>query len=226
MHAGRGILRNVIELALKTLLSYLLGSLLGSLVLGRLTGRTDIRALGSGNPGSTNALRWHGKLFALGVAAIDVGKGWLAARIVPAFALPFSPASDLLHAWVPSACGMAVMLGHIYPVWFGFRGGKGVATFFGAACGIAPLLALAPLAVWLGVLLTTGYVGLASIVAAASFPLFIAADGLARDRPFFLFAFFSATLIVLTHRRNIARMLRGREPRARPPWRNGRRVAS
>jgi len=226
VHAGRGILRNVIDLALKSLCSYLLGSLLGSLLLGRLTGRTDIRALGSGNPGSTNALRSHGKLFALGVAAIDVGKGWLATRIVPAFALPFPPASDLLHAWVPSACGMAVMLGHIYPVWFGFRGGKGVATFFGAALGIAPRLALAPLAAWVGVLLTTGYVGLASIVAAASFPLCIAADGLARDRPLLVFGSFSAVLIVLTHRRNVARMLRGREPRARRPWQHGRRVAS
>lgn len=216
----------MIELALKALFSYLLGSLLGSLVLGRLTGRADIRALGSGNPGSTNALRSHGKRFALGVAVIDVGKGWLATRIVPAFALPFAPAGGALHQWLPSACGMAALLGHICPIWFGFRGGKGVATFFGAAVGLVPRLALAPLVVWAGVLLMTGFVGLASITAAASLPLFIAVDGLARQRPVLAFALFGAVLIVLTHRRNIVRMLKGREPRARRPWEYGRRVAS
>jgi len=216
----------VIEFALKTLLSYLLGSLLGSLLLGRLTGRPDIRALGSGNPGSTNALRSHGKLFALCVAAIDVGKGWLATRIVPTLALPLSAVPGAVHAWLPSACGMAVILGHVYPVWFGFRGGKGVATFFGAALGMAPRLALASLAVWAGVIVTIGFVGLASIVAAASLPLFIAADGLGRDRPLLVFALLAAILIMLTHRRNIARMLQGREPRARRPWQHGRRVAS
>jgi acyl phosphate:glycerol-3-phosphate acyltransferase len=226
VHAGRGILRAVIELALKTVFSYLLGSLLGSLLLARVMGRPDIRALGSGNPGSTNALRSHGKRFALGVAVIDVGKGWLATRIVPAVALPLSPAAGAVHNWVPAACGMAVMLGHVYPVWYGFRGGKGVATFFGAALGLAPRLALAPLAVWAGVLLTTGYVGLASIVAAASLPLCIVVIGLAWHRPFLGFALFATVLILLTHRANIARMLEGSEPRARRPWRLGRRAAS
>ena len=216
----------MIELALKTVCSYLLGSLLGSLLLGRITGRADLRALGSGNPGSTNALRSHGKLFALGVAIIDVGKGWLATRIIPAVVLPLSPAAGAVHNWVPAACGMAVMLGHVYPAWFGFRGGKGVATFFGAVLGFAPPLALAPLAVWAGVLVTTGYVGLASMAAAASLPLCIAAIGLGWHRPFLGFALFATALILLTHRTNIARMLEGSEPRARRPWQLGRHVES
>ncbi|MGH8219241.1 MAG: glycerol-3-phosphate 1-O-acyltransferase PlsY [Steroidobacteraceae bacterium] len=216
----------MIELALKTLFSYLLGSLLGGVLLGRLAGRADIRSLGSGNPGSTNALRSHGKLFALGVAVIDVGKGWLATRMVPAFTLPLPPSTGTVHDWLPCACGMAVMLGHVYPVWFGFRGGKGVATFFGAVIGVAPRLALAPLAVWAGTLLAIGYVGLASIVAAASLPLLIAADRLAWNRPLLVFALFAAVLIAITHRTNMARMLEGREPRARRPWRHGRRMAS
>jgi glycerol-3-phosphate acyltransferase PlsY len=216
----------VIELVLKTVCSYLLGALLGSLLLGRLVGRADIRALGSGNPGSTNALRSHGKLFALGVVMIDVGKGWLATRIVPTIVLPLSPATGALHNWLPAACGMAVMLGHVFPVWFGFHGGKGVATFFGAVLGLAPRLALAPLAVWAGVLLTTGYVGLASMVAAASLPLCITAIGVAWHRPFLGFALFATALILLTHRANIARMLDGSEPRARRPWQLGRRVES
>jgi len=215
----------VIELAVKTVFSYLLGSLLGSLLLGRLTGRPDLRALGSGNPGSTNALRSYGKRLALGVAIIDVGKGWLATRLVPTLVLPLS-APAAVHNWMPAACGMAVMAGHVYPVWFRFRGGKGVATFFGAALGLAPQLALAPLAVWLGVLLTTGYVGLASVAAAASLPLCIAAIELRWHRPFLGFALFAAVLILLTHRANIARMLEGSEPRARRPWELGRRAAS
>lgn len=216
----------MIELALKSLFSYLLGSLLGSLLLGRLMGRADIRALGSGNPGSTNALRSHGKLFALGVVIIDVGKGWLATRIVPVVDLPLPAAPAAMHQWLAAACGIAVMLGHVFPVWFGFRGGKGVATFFGAAFGLAPWLALVPLGAWAAVLLATGYVGLASIVAAASLPLCVAALGLGEHRPLFAFALFATLLILLTHRANIARMLDGSEPRARRPWRPGRRVLS
>lgn len=216
----------MIELALKTLFSYLLGSLLGSLLLGRLMGRADIRRLGSGNPGSTNALRSYGKLFALGVVIIDVGKGWLATRIVPGFVLPLAAAPGAERNWLPAACGMAVMLGHVYPVWFRFRGGKGVATYFGATLGIAPRLALGPLAAWAGVVLATGYVGLASMLAAVSLPVFIVADRFASYRPFLAFALFAAVLIMLTHRRNIRRMLDGSEPRGRRPWRDGRRVAS
>jgi len=226
MHARRGILPAVIELVLKMFVSYLLGSLLGSLLLARLTGRADIRVLGSRNPGSTNALRSHGKPFALGVAIIDVGKGWVATRLLPTWGLPLSQVASAAHSWVPAACGMAVMLGHVYPLWFGFRGGKGVATFFGAAIGLAPLLALAPLAAWAAVLLATGYVGLASIVAGVSLPICVEADRLAWYRPLLAFALFAAVLIAFTHRANIARMLSGSEPRARRPWQLGRDEAS
>jgi glycerol-3-phosphate acyltransferase PlsY len=216
----------VIELAVKMLLSYLLGSLLGSLILARLTGRADIRGLGSGNPGSTNALRTQGKLFALGVVIIDVGKGWLAARFIPALPLPFAPPPSGVHNWIPAACGMAVLLGHVFPLWFGFRGGKGVATLFGAALALMPRLALAALLAWGGVLALTGFVGLASIVAAASLPVLVACGGLGWYRPFLTFALCAAGLVVFTHRGNIARMCAGREPRARRPWRFGRHLAS
>ncbi len=216
----------MIELAVKTVASYLLGSLLGSLVIGRFTGRADLRGVGSGNPGSTNALRAHGKLFALGVAVIDVGKGWFAAGWVSRFALPLAPPPRVVHDWLPAACGMAAMLGHVFPVWFGFRGGKGVATFFGATLALAPRLALATFAAWAGVLIATGFVGLASIVAAAALPVGVVSDGLAGCRPYLAFALFAAALIVLTHRANIERMCAGCEPRARRPWQLGRRVAS
>ncbi|MGH8259122.1 MAG: glycerol-3-phosphate 1-O-acyltransferase PlsY [Steroidobacteraceae bacterium] len=216
----------MIELAFKTALSYLLGSLLGSLLLGRLKGRVDIRGLGSGNPGSTNALRTQGKLFALGVAIIDVGKGWLATRIVPAIPLPLAPPPSTVHNWLPAACGAAVMLGHVFPLWFGFRGGKAVATFFGATLGLMPRLALAALLAWAGVLILTGFVGLASILAAAILPILVAAGGLAWYRPFLGFALFAAVLVTFAHRGNISRMLAGREPRTRHLGRLGRHAAS
>jgi acyl phosphate:glycerol-3-phosphate acyltransferase len=216
----------VIELTLKVAASYLLGSILGSLVIGRLTGRGDIRALGSGNPGSTNALRAYGKAFALGVAMIDIGKGWVAARIVPALALPLVPTSSEVRAWIPAACAAAVMLGHAYPVWFGFRGGKAVATLLGVVLGLVPRLAVPVLLAWFAVILLTGFVGLASMIAAALLPLLLAWEGLAADRPLMVFAIFAAVVVLFTHRANIARMHAGCEPRARRLWLFGRRAAS
>jgi acyl phosphate:glycerol-3-phosphate acyltransferase len=208
----------MIELALKAILSYLLGGIMGGLVLGRLRG-VDIRSLGSGNAGSTNALRTQGASFALAVMIIDVGKGWLATRIVPAIALPFAPAAPDVHAWVPSACGAAAMLGHVYPVWYGFRGGKAVATFLGAVLGLAPRLLLPVLSTWLAVAVLTGYVGLASMAAALALPIgTVLTSGLAGARPLLAFAVFAALLIVVAHRTNIRRMSAGREPRARRLW--------
>jgi acyl phosphate:glycerol-3-phosphate acyltransferase len=216
----------VIEVILKVAASYLIGSILGSLVLGRLLGRGDIRKVGSRNPGSTNALRAYGKAFALGVVTIDVGKGWVATGILPALALPFAPASSEVRWWLPAACGAAVMLGHAFPVWFGFRGGKAVATFFGAVLALAPRLALPVLLTWAAVIALTGFVGLASMAAATVLPLFVARAGVATDRPLLAFAIFAAVLIIFTHRTNIARMRAGLEPRARRLWLFGRRAAS
>jgi acyl phosphate:glycerol-3-phosphate acyltransferase len=208
----------VIELILKVGVSYLLGSILGSLVLARMTGRADIREVGSHNPGSTNALRAYGKAFALGVAAIDVGKGWLATRIVPALALPLAPAPGEVRAWIPAACGAAVMLGHAYPVWFGFRGGKAVATLLGTVLGLVPRLALPVLLAWFAVIALTGFVGLASMTASVLLPLLLEWTGSAANRPLLVFAILAAALVIFTHRRNIARMRAGCEPRARRVW--------
>jgi acyl phosphate:glycerol-3-phosphate acyltransferase len=208
----------VIELILKVAVSYLLGSILGSLVLARMTGRGDIREVGSHNPGSTNALRAYGKAFALGVAAIDVGKGWLATRIVPALALPRAPAPGEVRAWIPAACGAAVMLGHAYPVWFGFRGGKAVATLLGTVLGLVPRLALPVLLAWVAVIVLTGFVGLASMSASVLLPLLLEWTGFAANRPLLVFAILAAALVIFTHRGNIARMRAGCEPRARRLW--------
>ncbi len=216
----------MIDVLLKTAASYLLGSILGGLLIARLTGRGDIRSVGSGNPGSTNALRTQGKLFALGVLLIDLGKGWIATRVVPGLSLAPRPAPTAIHEWLPAACGAAVMLGHVYPIWYGLRGGKAVATFIGAVLGLAPRLLIQVLLTWLGVILLTGFVGLASICAAVALPLCVAWTGLASHPPLLAFGVFAAALIVFTHRTNIARMRAGHEPRARRLWLFGRSAAS
>ncbi len=212
------------ELLVKIVLAYLLGSLVGSLLIGRLRG-VDIRRLGSGNAGGTNALRTQGKLFAAGVLLIDIGKGWLATAVLARTALPGVAAGAYGGAWPAAACGVAVMLGHVYPVWYGMRGGKGVATLIGAVLGTAPALLLPMLTVWLLAVVLSGYVGLGSMLGAVSFALGAAARPETRG-PVLVFAVLAAALIIYTHRSNIARMRAGAEPRARRLWLFGSRASS
>src|SRR5229473_4233472 len=155
----------MLELGVKILIAYLLGTLLGSLILGRLRG-VDIRSMGSGNAGATNALRTQGKLFGFLVLTVDIAKGvfavwWLPAAVLPAVGI--DPA--LPREWLTVACGFAVIVGHVYPVWFGFRGGKGAATMVGVIGALEPILLVPLFLCWLIVVLLTGYVGLASILA-------------------------------------------------------------
>ena len=181
--------------------AYLLGSLSGSLLLGRLRG-VDIRTHGSGNAGGTNALRTLGWRFALGTVLIDVGKGvaaaWLARRFGDA-------------AWVPYAAGFAAMLGHVWPVFHGFRGGKGGGTLVGVLLVLWPLAVPVVIGAWAVVLVASGYVGLATIVAAASLaPLAL----IAGERPErIVFAVGVALFIAFTHRANLARLRAGTESR-------------
>ncbi len=192
--------------AIELLIAYLLGSLSGALLLGRVRG-VDIRRQGSGNAGGTNALRTQGVWFALGVVIIDVGKGVLAAGLVPGLLSGGSPAW-----WLPSACGFGAILGHIYPLYYGFRGGKGVATFAGALVALAPLVLAGVLAVWVLVVIASGYVGLSSMLAVcAAVPL---SWWLVEEPAAMIgFAAASAVLVVFVHRANIARLRAGRENR-------------
>src|SRR3954469_18730670 len=162
------------DFCLKVLLAYLLGSVVGSLVVGRLRGGVDIRKLGSGNAGSTNALRTQGVAFGIWVIIIDVAKGWLAAAWLPGLRLPgIEPGAPALAAWLAPACALAAIVGHVFPVWHGFRGGKGVATLVGAYAGLQFSL-LAPLVVsWLVLVVVSGFVGLSSIAASLAIPLYL-----------------------------------------------------
>lgn len=202
----------MIALAIKLLLAYLVGSIVGSLVLGHLRG-IDIRKAGSGNAGATNAFRTQGWTFALMVAAIDVGKGALAALVIARLDLFGQTPVAMSQASVGLACALAAAVGHCYPVWHGFRGGKAAGTLFGGVLALSAWLALAMLAVLLLVLASTGYVGLASVMAAVSFPIILLLTPLRADAALVLVAVAAAALLVWKHRANLARLRAGSEPR-------------
>jgi acyl phosphate:glycerol-3-phosphate acyltransferase len=209
----------MLELAVKTLLAYLLGSLIGSLLVGQLRGGVDIRQLGSGNAGGTNALRTQGPTFAIWVMIIDIGKGWLAAGLLAPLALPgigIDPQVD--RVWLAVACAIAVVVGHVYPVWYGFRGGKGAATLIGVLVGLKPVAIFPVFAVWLIVVMLSGFVGLATMVAVASFPAYLLLTDAAPSSALLAFGCVMTAFVCYTHRGNIARMRAGTENRARRLW--------
>lgn len=185
-------------------LAYLVGSLSGSLLLGKLRG-VDIRTMGSGNAGGTNAFRTQGLKFALGVMLIDVGKGALATWL----GLRFAPAAHA--AWLPYACGFVAVIGHIWPIWHGFRGGKGAATVIGTLAVAWPFALLPALGVWAISLILSGYVGLSTIL--AGFALGVTALLTHADTPRLVFAVATALLLLYTHRSNLARLRAGTESR-------------
>jgi acyl phosphate:glycerol-3-phosphate acyltransferase len=207
----------MLELGLKLLIAYLLGTLLGSLILGRLRG-VDIRSMGSGNAGATNALRTQGKLFALLVLVVDIAKGVIAVWWLPTAALPAVGIDPgLPREWLTLACGLAVILGHVYPVWFNFRGGKGAATVVGVIAAVDLRLLVPLLVCWFLVLVLTGYVSLATMVSGIA--LVIAVYILEpNDVPLLIFSLGVAVFMVYTHRSNIARMRAGQENRVRRLW--------
>jgi glycerol-3-phosphate acyltransferase PlsY len=204
----------MLELGLKFTLAYLLGSILGSLVVGQLRGGVDIRQLGSGNAGGTNALRTQGKVFALWVMVIDVGKGILPVLILPTLDIPGVGIDPLISREVIAyAVGIAALLGHVYPLWYDFRGGKGGATAVGVLCVVAPSLVLPVILCWFAVIALTGYVGLSTIGAAVGAAAYIGITGLPDAYRLFVLAVMIAALIIFTHRANIVRMWQGTENR-------------
>ena len=182
-------------------LSYLLGSVSGSLLLGRLRG-VDIRTLGSGNAGGTNALRTQGVAFGLGTVLVDVGKGALVAAGAR-WAL-------VGEAW-PLACVFAAVCGHVWPVFHGFRGGKGAATVVGGLAVLWPQALPAVLLTWLAALACGGYVGLSTVLAGISLPIYGWLTDATAAR--MVFAVAVAVFLVYTHRSNLQRLRAGREPR-------------
>jgi acyl phosphate:glycerol-3-phosphate acyltransferase len=189
--------------------AYLLGSVSFSVVLVKVMQGLDVRTVGSGNAGATNAMRAAGKKAGVAVLALDVIKGMTAVAVPRALDAP---------AAVIGSAAVAVVLGHVFPVFFGFRGGKGVATAAGALGMLAPAALAAGIAVFLLVVLWKRYVSLGSMVTAVLFPLLLALGsrlGWPRygDPWLVLAAAAIALLILLKHRNNLRRLRQGTEPR-------------
>jgi acyl phosphate:glycerol-3-phosphate acyltransferase len=207
----------MLELGVKILIAYLLGTLLGSLMLGRVRG-VDIRTLGSGNAGATNALRTQGKLFGFLVLLVDIAKGlfavwWLPAAVLPAVGID----PGLPREWLTLACGFAVIVGHVYPVWFGFRGGKGAATVVGVVAAVELRLVVPLIVSWFVVLVLTGYVGLATMLSGVVLVAVVYALE-PSNVPLLSFCAAVTVFVVYTHRSNIVRMCAGQENRVHRVW--------
>ncbi len=204
----------MLELGVKFLISYFLGSVMGAMVMGRIRGGVDIRTMGSGNAGGTNALRTQGPVFALGVVLIDVGKGIIGAGLIPALDLPFVGIDpEVSRTWLALSCASAAVFGHVWPFYHRFRGGKGAATYVGTFIALNPAVILPMLLVWAGVVMLSGYVGLATMTAAVSVPVWLAATRLPGDQALFIYSAVMAMFIIFWHRANIERMRRGEENR-------------
>jgi glycerol-3-phosphate acyltransferase PlsY len=207
----------VLELGLKVLIAYLLGSVVGALVIGHFRG-VDIRTMGSGNAGGTNALRTQGIAFALATVVIDVGKGWIAAGWLPGMTLTGAADSHVFTTdWIAAGCATAAIAGHVFPLWHEFRGGKGGATLAGALAALSlPMLGVA-LAAWFLVIGLSGYVGLATVaasIAVAAVATLVDFDSAAPPA----FGIAAAALVTFAHRGNLARIRAGIEPRAGRLW--------
>ena len=181
--------------------AYLLGSISFAVLIVRLTTGTDIRSEGSGNAGATNVLRSYGRKLAILVALLDVGKGAAAVLL-----MRLVTADPLWGA----AAGLAAVLGHVFPVFYGFRGGKGVATVVGAFLVLAPLALLTCLAVFVLVVALTRYVSLGSVISMVLLPP-VAGLLFHASRPVVVAASLTALVVVLKHLGNLKRLATGRE---------------
>jgi glycerol-3-phosphate acyltransferase PlsY len=184
---------------------YLLGSVPFGLILTRLAGLGDVRAIGSGNIGATNVLRTGSKKLAAATLLLDALKGTAAV-----LAGHWIGAHGGVAIQASLVAGLGAFLGHVFPVWLGFKGGKGVATYIGVMLGAAWMLAVIFCGIWLGVAVITRYSSLSALVAAVVTPIiawFLTSPALG------VLAAFMSTLLLWKHRTNIARLMSGEEPK-------------
>jgi glycerol-3-phosphate acyltransferase PlsY len=216
-HAPAGILRNChifvkpvfMNEILLLLIAYLLGSVSTAVLVGRRFFGIDIREYGSGSAGATNVYRVMGPKWGAIVMIADMLKGVLAVQL--AFLLPDYVDNEMAFQNLQTLLGLAAVVGHIFPIWADFRGGKGVATIFGMVLGISPLTAVGCITIFSLVLYLTRFVSLSSILAGISFPIFILVVFNVDNPLYRVFAITVALLVLLTHQKNIGRLLRGEE---------------
>ena len=188
---------------IRIILSYLIGSISGSMVIGKFK-KVDIRKMGSGNAGGTNAFRTQGALFALGVIMIDIFKGFASTYYI---GMGYGEISSL-----SLICGFASVIGHIYPLYHGFQGGKGAGTLIGVLLALPLPILIVPslILVWITVLVLSGYVGLGTIITSICFPLYLYLKNSSIPE-LMMFSLICSLLIIFTHRSNIIRMYYGNE---------------
>ncbi len=193
------------------ILAYLAGSVPSAVWAGKIFHGIDIREHGSGNAGATNTVRVLGWKTGIPVLLFDLFKGWLAASL-PVFLDAATDGSEQLLI-LQIICGMAAILGHVFPLFAGFRGGKGVATTFGVLLSLHPLLTLTCAGIFLIVLLISGYVSLSSMTAVAMFPVLLVTLFHTGSTIFIIFSVLVAVAVIITHLPNIKRLLKGEEKR-------------
>jgi len=199
-------------IAILLVLAYLLGSVPTAVWVSKWVYGIDIREHGSGNAGATNAFRILGSKAGCGVMTGDMMKGFLAVKLAYLSSFTaFPPSEPFVNLQI--FLGLAAVLGHIFPIWAEFRGGKGIATLFGMILSIQYVVAISLVLVFLLMLLLTRYVSLSSITASIAFPVLIIFifNAHAQELSYRLFAIATAFLVVLTHHKNIGRLLNGNE---------------
>ena len=198
------------QIIINIILSYLIGSISGSMIFGKLRG-IDIRTMGSGNAGGTNAFRSVGVLFALGVVLVDISKGIISVLLLSKLEFYNVIQVNILEP-IQILCGIAAVLGHVYPIYYNFKGGKGAGTLIGVIGVLFPESIIYALLSWILVLIFTGYVGLGTMISGIVLVITtysIYPGGLLT--PFGIFSIAMAVFIIFTHRSNIYRMLNGTE---------------
>jgi len=197
-------------IAILLVLAYLIGSIPTAVWVSKIVYGIDIREHGSGNAGATNAFRILGTKAGSGVMLVDMMKGFIAVKLSIFSAFPWT-SEPFVNLQI--FLGLSAVLGHIFPIWADFRGGKGIATLFGMILSIQPIVAVSLVVVFMLMLLITRYVSLSSITASIAFPLLILFifNAHAQELSYRLFAIATAFLVVLTHHKNIGRLLSGNE---------------
>jgi glycerol-3-phosphate acyltransferase PlsY len=193
------------------ILAYLLGSIPTSVWVGKIFHGIDVREHGSGNAGATNVIRVLGWKTGIPVMIVDVGKGWLAAYLPVVFNLAEHGSGQLTTLQI--FAGLTSIVGHVFPVLAGFRGGKGVGSTFGVLLALHPLLTISCIGVFLSALFITGYVSVSSMSAGLAFPILLFTIFDTPSLAFKIFSVFVAVALILTHRKNIRRLLKGEESR-------------
>jgi acyl phosphate:glycerol-3-phosphate acyltransferase len=202
---------DVVNTIMVFVLAYLLGSLPSAVWIGKMVHGIDVREHGSGNAGATNTIRVLGWKTGIPVLLIDLVKGWTAASL-PLFFHAADPESAQLTNFQITA-GLTAILGHIFPLFAGFRGGKGVATAFGVLLAIHPLLTVCSIGVFLLMFLLTGIVSVSSMTAGIAFPILLFTCFHTPSLIFRIFSVVIAVALIVTHRKNIKRLLKREEPR-------------